>query len=356
MDYRFIERKELKQKPAPGAELGFGKVFTDYVAVVDYNPEQGWHDARIEPYGPMDITPGAMVFHYGQSSFEGLKAYYIDDHTINLFRPEKNFERMNNSNRRLCIPELDPKEFTDLIVEAIKIEKDWIPKEDGKSLYIRPLIIATDEGLGVHSSKTHRFICMFCPVASYYKDGVKPVKIYVEHDYKRAVKGGTGFAKTAANYAQSLKSQEEAEEAGYAQVLWLDAIERKYIEEVGSMNIMFVIDGTVVTPELNGSILPGITRDSALQLLRAKGYKVEERKISIDELIEAAENGKLQECFGTGTAAVISPVGEILHNGKNYIINNGEMGPVAKDIYDTITMTQHGKIKDEYGWIRQINI
>lgn len=356
MEIRFEERKQLKQKPGPNDELGFGKIFTDYMVLVDYNPEQGWHDPRIVPYGPLNINPGAMVFHYGQSSFEGLKAYYIDDETIHLFRPEKNFERMNKSNERLCIPQIDPIEFTKYIMEAIRIEKDWIPKEDGKSLYIRPLIIATDEGLGVHSSKTHQFICMFCPVASYYKDGIKPVKIYVEHGYKRAVKGGTGFAKTAANYAQSLKSQEEAEEAGYAQVLWLDAIENKYIEEVGSMNIMFVIDDTVITPELNGSILPGITRDSALQLLRAKGYKVEERKISIDELIQAGEEGRLQECFGTGTAAVISPVGEILHNGKTYVINGGKIGPVAQDIYDTITMTQHGKIKDEYGWIRKIKL
>ena len=263
---------------------------------------------------------------------------------------------MNNSNRRLCIPEIDPKEFTEYIIEALKIEKDWIPREEGKSLYIRPMIIATDENLGVHASKTYKFVCMFCPVASYYSSGIEPVKIYVEHDFKRAVKGGTGFAKTAANYAQSLKSQEEAEEAGYAQVLWLDAIERKYIEEVGSMNIMFVIDGTVVTPELNGSILPGITRASALELLRDKGYKVEERKISIDELIEAAEAGKLDEVFGTGTAAVISPVGEILHNGKNYIINGGKIGPVAQDIYDTITNTQFGRIEDKYGWITKINI
>ena len=355
MKIRFEERKELKQKPDMN-NLGFGKVFTDYMVVVDYDPENGWHDARIVPYGPLGLNPGAMIFHYGQSTFEGLKAYYIDEHTINLFRPEKNFERMNNSNRRLCIPEIDPKEFTEYIIEALKIEKDWIPREEGKSLYIRPMIIATDENLGVHASKTYKFVCMFCPVASYYSSGIEPVKIYVEHDFKRAVKGGTGFAKTAANYAQSLKSQEEAEEAGYAQVLWLDAIERKYIEEVGSMNIMFVIDGTVVTPELNGSILPGITRASALELLRDKGYKVEERKISIDELIEAAEAGKLDEVFGTGTAAVISPVGEILHNGKNYIINGGKIGPVAQDIYDTITKTQYGKIEDKYGWIRKINI
>lgn len=353
---RFEERKELKTKPAKDAELGFGRIFTDYMILADYTPEEGWHDARIVPYGPLNYNPGAMIFHYGQSTFEGLKAYYIDEHTIHLFRPEKNFERMNNSNERLCIPKIDPKEFTEYIIEALKIEKDWIPKENGKSLYIRPMIVATDECLGVHASKTYQFVCMFCPVASYYKNGIEPVKIYVEHDYKRAVKGGTGFAKTAANYAQSLRSQEEAELAGYAQVLWLDAIERKYIEEVGSMNIMFVIDDIVVTPELNGSILPGITRASALELLRDKGYKVEERKISIDELIDAAKEGRLKEVFGTGTAAVISPVGEILYEGTHYVINDGKIGPVAQDIYDTITDTQYGRIEDKYNWVRKIRI
>lgn len=353
---RFEERKELKTKPAKDAELGFGRIFTDYMILADYTPEEGWHDARIVPYGPLNYNPGAMIFHYGQSTFEGLKAYYIDEHTIHLFRPEKNFERMNNSNERLCIPKIDPKEFTEYIIEALKIEKDWMPKENGKSLYIRPMIVATDECLGVHASKTYQFVCMFCPVASYYKNGIEPVKIYVEHDYKRAVKGGTGFAKTAANYAQSLRSQEEAELAGYAQVLWLDAIERKYIEEVGSMNIMFVIDDTVVTPELNGSILPGITRASALELLRDKGYKVEERKISIDELIGAAKEGRLKEVFGTGTAAVISPVGEILYEGTHYVINDGKIGPVAQDIYDTITDTQYGRIEDKYNWVRKIRI
>ena len=353
---KFEERKELKTKPAKDAELGFGRIFTDYMILADYTPEEGWHDARIVPYGPLNYNPGAMILHYGQSTFEGLKAYYIDEHAIHLFRPEKNFERMNNSNERLCIPKIDPKEFTEYIIEALKIEKDWIPKENGKSLYIRPMIVATDECLGVHASKTYQFVCMFCPVASYYKNGIEPVKIYVEHDYKRAVKGGTGFAKTAANYAQSLRSQEEAELAGYAQVLWLDAIERKYIEEVGSMNIMFVIDDTVVTPELNGSILPGITRASALELLRDKGYKVEERKISIDELIGAAKEGRLKEVFGTGTAAVISPVGEILYEGTHYVINDGKIGPVAQDIYDTITDTQYGRIEDKYNWVRKIRI
>jgi len=355
MKIKFEESNLLKQKPNM-EDLGFGRIFSDYMILVDYNQEKGWHDPRIVPYGPLNYNPGAMIFHYGQSTFEGLKAYYIDDNTIHLFRPEKNFERMNKSNDRLCIPRIDPEEFTNYIIEALKVEKDWIPKETGKSLYIRPMIVATDECLGVHASKTYQFVCIFSPVASYYKSGIEPVKIYVEHDYKRAVKGGTGFAKTAANYAQSLKSQEEAEKAGYAQVLWLDAVERKYIEEVGSMNIMFVIDGTVVTPELNGSILPGITRASALELLKEKGYKVEERKISIEELINAAETGKLEEVFGTGTAAVISPVGEILYEGKNYIINGGKIGPIAQEIYDTITDTQYGKIEDKYNWIRKINI
>ena len=352
---KFEERKELKQKPDMD-NLGFGRYFTDYMILADYDEGQGWHDARLVPYGPFDIQPGAMVYHYGQSTFEGLKAYYIDEHTVHLFRPEMNFERMNNSNRRLCIPEIDGEKVIELISEAIKVEKDWIPKEEGKSLYIRPFILAVDEDLGVHASKKYIFCCIFSPVAAYYATGINPVKIYVEDKFKRAVKGGTGFAKTAANYAQSLKSQEEAEEAGYAQVLWLDAIEGKYVEEVGSMNIMFVIDGVVVTPELTGSILPGVTRASAIELLKDKGYKVEERRITIDEIEQAIKDGKLDEVFGTGTAAVISPVGEFKIGDNIYTINEGKIGKVAQDIYDTITKTQYGKIEDKYGWIRKIEL
>ena len=355
MEMGFEKRNELKEKPDMNA-LGFGKYFSDYMLIVDYEEGKGWFDPRIVPYGPLCYSPGTMVFHYGQSSFEGLKAYYIDEKTLHLFRPEMNFKRLNTSNERLCIPELDTEEFIEYICELVKIEKDWIPKDYGKSAYIRPFILATDESLGVHSSRTFQFICIISPVASYYAEGIKPVRIYVEHNFKRAVKGGTGFAKTAANYVQGLKSQEDASKLGYSQVLWLDAVERKYIEEVGSMNIMFVIDGTVVTPELNGSILPGVTRDSALQILRDKGYKIEERKITIDELIEAAESGKLNEAFGTGTAAIISPVGELTHNDKTYIINNNEIGPVAQEIYDTVMGIQYGKTEDKFGWIKKIEL
>ena len=306
-EIKFIEAKNLKEKPDM-KNLGFGNYYTDYMFVMDYTEGKGWHDARIEPYGPLMMEPASMVLHYGQATFEGLKAYYGVDGDIRLFRPEKNMERLNESNKRLCIPELDVDFAIEGIKKLVKIEKDWIPTEPGTSLYIRPFVIATDVHVGVHPSHTYKFIVILSPVGAYYKEGINPVKIYVEDDFVRAVKGGLGYAKTAANYAASLKSQVIAEEKGYTQVLWLDGINRKYIEEVGTMNVMFVIDGEVVTPELNGSILPGITRMSTIELLRDAGYKVTERRVSIEEVFEAAENGKLDEAFATGRAAVICPI------------------------------------------------
>ncbi len=349
-EIRFIEAKQLKEKP-DFKNLGFGNYYTDYMFVMDYSEEKGWYDPRIEPYGPIMMEPASMVLHYGQTTFEGLKAYYGVDGDIRLFRPEKNMARLNESNKRVCIPEFDG----DLVIEGIKklvnIEKDWIPREEGTSLYIRPFVIATDVHVGVHPSKTYKFMVILSPVGAYYKEGINPVKIYVEDDYVRAVKGGLGYAKTAANYAASLKSQIVAEEKGYTQVLWLDGVERKYIEEVGTMNVMFVIDGEVVTPELNGSILAGITRMSTIELLRDAGYKVTERKVSIQEVFDAYENGKLDEAFGTGTAAVISPIGVLEWNGKKITINDGKIGPVSQKVYDTITGIQSGKLEDKFGWI-----
>ena len=349
-ELRFIEAKQLKEKP-DFKNLGFGNYYTDYMFVMDYSEEKGWYDPRIEPYGPIMMEPASMVLHYGQTTFEGLKAYYGVDGDIRLFRPEKNMARLNESNKRVCIPEFDG----DLVIEGIKklvnIEKDWIPREEGTSLYIRPFVIATDVHVGVHPSKTYKFMVILSPVGAYYKEGINPVKIYVEDDYVRAVKGGLGYAKTAANYAASLKSQIVAEEKGYTQVLWLDGVERKYIEEVGTMNVMFVIDGEVVTPELNGSILAGITRMSTIELLRDAGYKVTERKVSIQEVFDAYENGKLDEAFGTGTAAVISPIGVLEWNGKKITINDGKIGPVSQKVYDTITGIQSGKLEDKFGWI-----
>ncbi len=349
-EIKFIERQNLKEKPDMN-NLGFGNYYTDYMFVMDYTEGKGWHDARIEPYGPLTMDPASMVLHYGQATFEGLKAYYGVNGDIRLFRPEKNMARLNESNKRLCIPEFDG----DFVIEGIKklvnIEKEWIPTAPGTSLYIRPFVIATDVHVGVHPSHTYKFMVILSPVGAYYKEGINPVKIYVEDDFVRAVKGGLGYAKTAANYAASLKSQVIAEEKGYTQVLWLDGIERKYIEEVGTMNVMFVIDGEVVTPELNGSILPGITRMSTIELLKDAGYKVTERRVSIEEVFEAAENGKLDEAFGTGTAAVISPIGLLEWEGKKVVINDGKIGPISQKVYDTITGIQSGAVEDKFGWV-----
>lgn len=349
-EIKVILSENLKEKPDFN-NLGFGNYYTDHMFVMDYVEGKGWHNPRIEPYGPIPMEPASMILHYGQTTFEGLKAYHSIDGEILLFRPEKNMERLNISNERLCIPQFD----VDLAIKGIKklvsLEKDWIPTEEGTSLYIRPFVIATDVHIGVHPSSSYKFIVILSPVGAYYAEGINPVKIYVEDKFTRAVKGGTGFAKTAANYASSLKAQEVAEKKGYTQVLWLDGIEKKYIEEVGTMNVMFVIDGEVITPELNGSILSGITRMSAIELLRDNGYKVTERKISINEVFEAAEKGKLDEAFGTGTAAVISPIGALEWEGKKIVINDGKIGPISKKVYDTITGIQSGKVQDKYGWI-----
>ena len=338
-----------KTKP-DSAKLGFGKHFTDHMFIMDYTEGQGWHDARIEPYHDLSLSPASMVFHYAQEMFEGLKAYRAADGRTLLFRPNKNIERMNNTNRRLCIPQIDPDDALQAIVELVRTDIDWVPTEKGTSLYIRPFIIATDPFLGVHPSKTYKFIIILSPVGSYYAAGLNPVKICVEDEYVRAVKGGMGFAKTGGNYAASLAGQVKAHDDGYSQVLWLDGVERKYIEEVGAMNIFFKIDGKIVTPMLNGSILPGITRDSVLQICRDWGLPTEERRISVDELLEAQANGKLEEVFGTGTAAVISPVGKLRYKDDVMVIGDGKIGEISQKLYDTVTGIQLGKIEDKFGW------
>ncbi len=350
MDIKIELTKTPKEKPDMN-NLGFGNYYTDHMFEMDYTEGIGWHDARIVPYHSLIMDPASMVLHYGQTTFEGLKAYRGQDGTIRLFRPEKNMERLNTSNDRLVIPHIDVDFGVKAIKTLVEVEKDWIPTGEGTSLYIRPFVIATDVHVGVHPSKTYKFMVILCPVGSYYKEGINPVRIYVEDQYCRAVRGGMGFTKTAGNYAASLIAQETAEKRGYTQVLWLDGVHKEFIEEVGTMNIMFVIDGEVITPELNGSILPGITRRSALELLKAKGYKVTERKISINEVFRAAKSGHLNEVFGTGTAAVISPVGELMWEGETVIINNGEIGPISHLVYDTITGIQSGKLEDEYGWV-----
>ncbi len=346
---------ERKAKP-DWNNLGFGRYFTDHMFIMDYDKGMGWHDARIVPYQNLSLDPACMVFHYAQEMFEGLKAYRTPDGKIQLFRPDKNIERMNNTNTRLCIPHIEPSDVLDALKALVATEAEWVPTEEGTSLYIRPFIIATDVQLGVHPSKSYKFMIILSPVGSYYPEGIKPVKIFVEREYVRAVKGGTGYAKVGGNYACSLIGQEKAEQMGYSQVLWLDGIEHKYIDEVGAMNVFFVIDGTVVTPALEeGNILPGVTRDSCINLLKSMGYKVEERKLSLDEVIKAYNAGKLDEAFGTGTAAVVSPMGLLDTGDMQMTINNGEIGAVAQRLYDTLTGIQWGRIDDSFGWTVKVN-
>ena len=346
-----IERTTApKAKPAAGQKLGFGHIFTDHMFVMNYTEGQGWHDARIVPYQNIPLAPSAMVFHYGQEMFEGLKAYRGENGEAYLFRPDMNAKRANASNDRLCIPEIPEEDFVEAIKAVVAVDKEWIPTEPGTSLYIRPFIIATEPFLGVDVSETFLFIIILSPSGAYYESGLEPVGIWIEDDYVRAVRGGMGFAKTGGNYAASLAAQVKAHDDGYSQVLWLDGVERKYIEEVGAMNIFFKIDGKIVTPMLNGSILPGITRNSVLQICRDWGMEVEERRVSVDELLQAQKEGKLEECFGTGTAAVISPVGKLRYKDEVMTIGGGKIGPVSQKLYDTVTGIQLGKLEDKFGW------
>ena len=340
LDIKIERTTTPKEKPADETKLGFGHIFTDHMFVMNYDAGQGWHDARIVPYGDLSLSPAAMCLHYGQEIFEGLKAYRTADGSVQLFRPQENFKRMNNSAERMVIPKINEEDMLYALKTLVKMEQDWVPHTEGASLYIRPFIIAVDPYVGVKPADHYLFIIILSPSGAYYSTGLNPVKIYVENKYVRAVRGGTGFAKTAANYAISLAGQEEAHEQDYEQVLWLDGVERKYVEEVGSMNIFFVIDGEVVTPQLLGSVLPGITRKSAIEICKSKGYKVSERKISIEEIAEAYDNGKLDEVFGTGTAAVISPVGHLKWGDKVMEINNNKIGPVSQMLYDTMTGIQ----------------
>lgn len=342
-----------KEKPQAD-QLEFGKQFTDHMFIMDYTQGQGWHDPRIVPYQPLSLEPSAMIFHYGQSVFEGLKAYATPEDEIILFRPEKNFQRLNSSNSRLCIPDIDVDFALKALKTLISVDKDWVPQAEGTSLYIRPFIIATEPYLGVSPSDKYQFIIIMSPVGSYYKEGIHPVKIAVESAFTRAVNGGTGEAKTGGNYASSLKAQEVSEKMGYAQVLWLDGVEKKYIEEVGSMNVFFKINGEIITPALNGSILPGITRDSIIELLKHWGLPVSERRISMEEVHEAYKLGQLEEAFGTGTAAVISPIGEFLWNGEEMIVQSGETGELSRKLYDTLTGVQTGKVVDELNWTAKV--
>jgi len=342
-----------KSKPDQD-KLGFGTHFSDHMFIMDYDPEKGWHSPKIIPYGPLELDPAVAVLHYGQAIFEGLKAYHTADNKILMFRPEKNLERINITNDRVCIPLID----VDFCLEALKtlvsLDQDWIPTAPGTSLYIRPFIFATDPFLGVRPSNTYKFMIILSPVGAYYPQGINPVSIYVEPEYTRAVKGGTGFAKVSGNYAASLKAQAKAAEKGFVQVLWLDGLEKKYIEEVGAMNVFFKIGDEIITPALEGSILPGITRASVIQLLKHWGMKVSERKISMEELYNAYQEGILKEAFGTGTAAVISPIGDLNWNDKSIKIGQGEIGEVTLRIYEMLTGIQTGRIEDTFGWIVEV--
>lgn len=334
--------------------LGFGKYFSDHMFIMDYDRENGWHDARIVPFGKIEMHPASTVFHYGAEIFEGMKAYRTPEGKIQLFRPEENFKRMNNSAERIRLPQINEADVLEALDELIKLDADWVPSQPGTSLYIRPFLFGDDPFLGVHSINRATFIIITSPVGSYYKEGLNPVKIMIETEDVRAVRGGTGFAKCGGNYAAANRAGEKAEELGYSQVLWLDGVHRKYIEEVGAMNVMFMIGDEIVTPALTGSILPGITRKSCIQVLKDKGYTVNERLFSIDELEEALENGSLKEAWGCGTAAVVSPIGHLRLGDKIFTINNNEIGSVTQDLYDTLTGIQWGTAEDKYNWIHPV--
>ena len=349
LNIKITPATEKKAKP-DSKHLGFGIFYTDNMLIIDHTEGIGWHDARIVPYQPLSIDPAAMVLHYAMESFEGLKAYRKPDGSVQLFRPDCNAERMINTNKRMCLPTLPVEDFVQAVKAIVKVEEDWVPSEPGTSLYIRPFVIATEPHLGVRTSKPHQFIIICSPVGAYYSTGINPVKIFVEDEYTRACPGGTGFTKCGGNYAASLISQVKAHDLGYEQTLWLDGVEHKYVEEVGSMNCFFKIDGTIYTAPCVGTVLPGVTRRSCIDLLKHWGYTVSEERLPIADVMKASEEGKLEEVFGTGTAAVISPVGELRFEDQVAYINNGEIGPVTHKLYDTLTGIQWGTLDDELGW------
>ena len=335
----------------PEGELGFGRIFSDHMFMMDWEAGRGWYDARIVPFGRIDLHPASTVLHYGAEIFEGLKAYRRADGGVQLFRPRENIRRMNNSAVRMALPEMDEDMMFEILTTFVKLEERWVPHTFGTSLYLRPFLYGNDEHLGVHAVHRATFVLIASPSGSYYKEGINPVSIMIEGEDVRAVRGGTGFAKCGGNYAASTRAGERAAKRGYSQVLWLDGVERKYIEEVGAMNVMFRIGDEIVTPMLSGSILPGITRKSCIEVLRSEGYTVTERLISVDELIAALENGTLKEAWGCGTAAVVSPIGKLAYGDKEYIVSGGKIGEVTQKLYDTLTGIQWGKTEDPFGWV-----
>ena len=351
LDIKIVKTSAPKAKPADETKLGFGKIFSDHMFLMDYTQGEGWHDARIVPYGPFQLDPACVVFHYAQELFEGMKAYRAVNGAIQLFRPECNGARMQDSCERMCIPTIPVDDFVQAVKALVEIDKDWVPHTDGTSLYIRPFVFATDVGMGVHASHNYTFCIICAPSGAYYAEGIDPVRIYVEDEYIRAAPGLTGYTKCGGNYAASIKAGALAEEKGFAQVLWLDGVEKKYVEEVGSMNIMFKIDGKIYTAACTGTVLPGVTRRSCIELLQDWGYEVVEGKLAIEDVMKAGHEGRLEEVFGTGTAAVVSPVKELDWKGDKVFINDGKIGPVTQKLYDTMTGMQWGKLPDTKGWI-----
>lgn len=345
-----IKPEKMKSKPVDESKLGFGKIFTDHMFTAKYHVDRGWHDAVIEPYRALSIDPTSMCLHYGQEIFEGMKAYRGKNGAIFLFRPDENIKRMNVSAERMCMAAIDAGMFMDALKKLILLEKDWIPRGAGTSLYIRPTLIATEKALGVHPANEYLFFIVVGPVGAYYPEGFNPTKMYVSEEYVRSVRGGTGNCKAAGNYAASLYASRIANEMGYTQVLWLDAIEMKYVEEVGTSNVFFVIGDELITPPLGGTILPGVTRDSVIQLARSWGIPVNERPISIDDVLSAQAGGSLKEAFASGTAAIVSPIGQFFYKGKASVINEGKVGALTEKLYNEILQIQYGEKEDPFGW------
>ncbi|MFA0816063.1 MAG: branched-chain amino acid aminotransferase [Anaerofustis sp.] len=354
MELEIIKTTHPKNKPDFN-QLGFGKYFTDHMLIMKYKEGQGWYQAQIKAYEPISLSPSALIFHYGQETFEGLKAYKNKKGQISLFRPMDNLHRMNRSNDRMCMPMIDPEFVLDALKKLLVLDSEWIPTEVGTSLYIRPFMIATEESLGVKVSSEYLFMIILSPVGSYYAEGLKPTSIHVEDQYARAMQGGTGEAKCGGNYAVSLKPYEMAKKAGYSQVLFLDGKDKKYIEEIGTSNAFFVIDNEIITTPLVGTILPGITRDSIIRIAKDKGYKVSERLLSIEEIENAYDSNKLNEAFASGTAAVISPIGVLTYKDKKMVINNNEIGKISQELYDSLTSIQTGVVANPYQWVMHIN-
>ncbi len=346
-----IERTTAPKPKCDMSKVAFGTVFSDHMFLMDYEKGKGWYDPRIVPFGPLSISPAATVLHYAPEVFEGMKAYRTPGGKVQLFRPIENIRRMNVSAERMCLPQIDEDMMMEALKQLVIVDQDWVPSEPDTSLYIRPVLFGTDEQLGIHAPHHCIFAIISCPVGAYFREGINPVKIIIEKEDVRAVRGGTGFAKCGGNYAGSLRAGERAEAEGYSQVLWLDGVERKYVEEAGGMNVMFKIEGKIVTPALLGSVLPGITRKSIIQILKSWNVPVEERLLSLDELLDSIKTGKLEECWCCGTAAVISPIGELAYDNVKYTINDFKTGPLTRKLYEELTGIQWGKKPDPFGWI-----